>query len=281
MVDLGGYIIILINHNDKIKLYGSPADNADTLEVADEILQVNGSTLENASQSEVIQYIYQCIESRTICLRVRRRSGNKMELDGFNAGRVREAWVIAVERRAKERLQRLASHWRIQPRDIQAILHQQINEAVASTSGDSAGKNVTGNQITVTLADKEPSTNVFTTKLSNGSIPKGLGKDAKEIRGAKEASSSSSSSSTSVFSPSSTLTNLKTTKSVEKSPNKKSKKFQIRIASIQITILRGKLHTLQRQLVKRWHVQPFQKIILYSYKLIQPICYTRKRQLLL
>ncbi|CAD1469126.1 unnamed protein product, partial [Heterotrigona itama] len=32
----------------------SPADNADTLEVADEILQVNGSTLENASQSEVI-----------------------------------------------------------------------------------------------------------------------------------------------------------------------------------------------------------------------------------
>lgn len=30
----------------------------------------------------------------------------------------------------------------------------QINEAVASTSGDSAGKNVTGNQITVTLADK-------------------------------------------------------------------------------------------------------------------------------
>lgn len=27
--------------------------------MADEILQVNGSTLENASQSEVIQYIYQ------------------------------------------------------------------------------------------------------------------------------------------------------------------------------------------------------------------------------
>ena len=40
---------------------GSPADNADTLEVADEILQVNGSTLENASQSEVIQYIYQVL----------------------------------------------------------------------------------------------------------------------------------------------------------------------------------------------------------------------------
>lgn len=77
MVDLVGYIIILINQNDKIKLYGSPADNADTLEVRDEILQVNGSTLENASQSEVTQYINKCIESRTICLRIRRRSGNR------------------------------------------------------------------------------------------------------------------------------------------------------------------------------------------------------------
>lgn len=46
-------------HCFKFKFLGSPADNADTLEVADEILQVNGSTLENASQSEVIQYIYQ------------------------------------------------------------------------------------------------------------------------------------------------------------------------------------------------------------------------------
>ncbi|XP_053981811.1 uncharacterized protein LOC128878038 isoform X5 [Hylaeus volcanicus] len=188
MVDLGGYIIILINHNDKIKLYGSPADNADTLEVADEILEVNGSTLENASQSEVIQYIYQCIESRTICLRIRRRSGNKKaELDGFKAGRVREAWVIAVERRAKERLQRLASHWRIQPRDIEAILHHEINESVASTSGVNASKNVTGNQITVTLADKEPSPNAFTAKLSNGTIPKIIGKDTKDAGEGKDA----------------------------------------------------------------------------------------------
>ncbi|XP_025074677.1 glutamate receptor-interacting protein 2-like, partial [Pogonomyrmex barbatus] len=66
---------------------GSPADNADTLEVGDEILEVNGRTLENATHNEVIQYIHQCIKSRTICLRVRRRSGNKMEeLDGPNAG---------------------------------------------------------------------------------------------------------------------------------------------------------------------------------------------------
>ncbi|KAM0726579.1 hypothetical protein ACS0PU_007763 [Formica fusca] len=78
MVDLGGYIIILTNDDGKIKLYGSPADNADTLEVGDEILEVNGRTLENATHNEVIQYIHQCIKSRTICLRLRRRSGNQM-----------------------------------------------------------------------------------------------------------------------------------------------------------------------------------------------------------
>ena len=37
MVDLGGYVIILVETNDKrVKLYGSPADKAD-LEVKDEV----------------------------------------------------------------------------------------------------------------------------------------------------------------------------------------------------------------------------------------------------
>ncbi|XP_071571974.1 uncharacterized protein [Temnothorax nylanderi] len=177
MVDLGGYIIILTNDDGKIKLYGSPADNVDTLEVSDEILEVNGRTLENATHNEVIQYIHQCIKSRTICLRLR-RSGNKMELDGPNAGRIRDAWVIAVERSARERLQKLTALKKIQPRDIQAILHQRINDAVASTSEDSTSKDVSNGQITVTLADKELGTNAFSTKLSNGTIPKGLGKEA-------------------------------------------------------------------------------------------------------
>ncbi|XP_014480744.1 PREDICTED: MAGUK p55 subfamily member 5-A isoform X7 [Dinoponera quadriceps] len=182
MVDLGGYIIILTNDDGKFKLYGSPADHADSLELADEILEVNGRTLENATHNEVIQHVHQCIKSRTICLRLRRRSGNKMEkLDGLNVGRIEDAWVIAVERSARERLQKLTALKKIQPRDIQAILHQQINDAVASTSEESAPKDVTNDQITFTLADKELGTNAFSTKLSNGTIPKGLGKEA-EIR---------------------------------------------------------------------------------------------------
>ncbi|OXU25755.1 hypothetical protein TSAR_012316 [Trichomalopsis sarcophagae] len=59
MVDLGGYIIILMNHSGKMKLYGSPADSTDSLEIGDEILEVNGRTLENATHSEVIQHIHQ------------------------------------------------------------------------------------------------------------------------------------------------------------------------------------------------------------------------------
>ncbi|XP_071627325.1 protein PALS1 isoform X3 [Temnothorax longispinosus] len=178
MVDLGGYIIILTNDDGKIKLYGSAADNMDTLKVSDEILEVNGRTLENATHNEVIQYIHQCIQSRTICLRLR-RSGNKMEeLDGPKAGRIRDAWIIAVERSARERLQKYTALKKIQPRDIQAILHQRINDAVASTSEDSTSKDVSNGQITVTLADKELGTNAFSTKLSNGTIPKGLGKEA-------------------------------------------------------------------------------------------------------
>ncbi|XP_050469581.1 uncharacterized protein LOC126863447 isoform X3 [Bombus huntii] len=184
MIDLGGYIIILINENDKIKLYGSPANNRDTLEAVDEILEVNGSRLENSSQSEIIQYICQCVSSRTICLRVRKKRGKDKVPDEFSSGLVQEAWVIAIERRAKERFKRLTSHWRFQPCDI---LDKEINEAVASTSGDSASKNVTGNQITVTLVDKEQITNVFTPKLSNGTIPKGIVKETKEAKEGKDA----------------------------------------------------------------------------------------------
>ncbi|XP_071571975.1 uncharacterized protein [Temnothorax nylanderi] len=119
-------------------------------------------------------FVYQKPKYRTIP----NRSPLIEELDGPNAGRIRDAWVIAVERSARERLQKLTALKKIQPRDIQAILHQRINDAVASTSEDSTSKDVSNGQITVTLADKELGTNAFSTKLSNGTIPKGLGKEA-------------------------------------------------------------------------------------------------------
>ena len=92
---------------------GSPAEKAD-LEVADEILEINGQALEESTHTDVIAHIhnvsrksivdqsysdvhmhsyinvahlivpfshvvsFQCIKSRTICLRVKRRTGNKL-----------------------------------------------------------------------------------------------------------------------------------------------------------------------------------------------------------
>ncbi|EFX87597.1 hypothetical protein DAPPUDRAFT_5846, partial [Daphnia pulex] len=122
MVDLGGYVIILVETRDqKIKLYGSPADKAD-LEIGDEILEVNGKSLDGATHTEVISHIHQCIRSRTICLRVKRKSGNKLDLAANS--NVQDAFVIAVEKQARERLERLSALKKIKPVDMTKLSQQ-------------------------------------------------------------------------------------------------------------------------------------------------------------
>ncbi|XP_076255694.1 MAGUK p55 family member stardust isoform X2 [Rhynchophorus ferrugineus] len=139
MVDLGGYVIILVETKDKkIKLYGSPADN-DNLEVGDEILEVNGKTLEDATHTEVINHIHQCIRSRTICLRVKRRSGARLAVDlDLCSDNVQDAFVIAVEQQARERLERLSALRKITPIDM-TKLSQQLNQQSVATSEDLNG----------------------------------------------------------------------------------------------------------------------------------------------
>lgn len=59
VVELNGYVIIVVESRDnKIKLYGSPADR-DNLEVGDEILDVNERKLEDLPRAEVIRYIHE------------------------------------------------------------------------------------------------------------------------------------------------------------------------------------------------------------------------------
>nr|XP_029722538.1 uncharacterized protein LOC115263393 [Aedes albopictus] len=78
VVELNGYVIILVESRDgKIKLYGSPADK-DNLEVADEILDVNERKLEDSPRAEVIKHIHECIQSCMIKLRVKRRSDSRL-----------------------------------------------------------------------------------------------------------------------------------------------------------------------------------------------------------
>uniref|UniRef100_A0A1B0A159 PDZ domain-containing protein n=1 Tax=Glossina pallidipes TaxID=7398 RepID=A0A1B0A159_GLOPL len=58
VVELSGYVIILVENVDgKIKLYGSPPDR-DNLEVGDEILEVNGLSLDNISRTDIIRHIH-------------------------------------------------------------------------------------------------------------------------------------------------------------------------------------------------------------------------------
>ncbi|XP_023332252.1 uncharacterized protein LOC111704278, partial [Eurytemora carolleeae] len=125
MVDLGGYVIILVETKDKrVKLYGSPADKAE-LEVADEILEINGKSLNNSSHSQVITHIHNCIKSRTICLRVKRRTGSKLAEELAESSNVQDAFVIAVEQQARERLEKLSALRKIKPVDM-TVLSQEL-----------------------------------------------------------------------------------------------------------------------------------------------------------
>ncbi|XP_037935702.1 uncharacterized protein LOC119669758 isoform X2 [Teleopsis dalmanni] len=128
VVELSGYVIILVeNVEGKIKLYGSPPDR-DNLEVGDEILEVNGLSVENITRTELIRHIHDCIKSCTICLRVRKKNDSRLAWDIGNS--VHDAFVIAVEEHARERLQRLAALNRVTPVDI-----TQLSKKLQQTKG--------------------------------------------------------------------------------------------------------------------------------------------------
>ncbi|XP_017064373.1 uncharacterized protein LOC108103420 isoform X6 [Drosophila eugracilis] len=134
VVELSGYVIILVeNVEGKIKLYGSPPDR-DNLEVGDEILEVNGLTLENISRTEVIRHIHDCIKSCTICLRVRKKNDSRLAWDIGNS--VQDAFVIAVEEHARERLQRLAALNRVTPVDITQLSKKLLEEVIVHQASD-------------------------------------------------------------------------------------------------------------------------------------------------
>ncbi|KAM3958778.1 MAGUK p55 family member stardust [Aphomia sociella] len=121
-VDLEGYVIIVVQTKDnRVKLYGSPsAGNWDNLELADEIMDVNETRLEDMTRAEVLGHIHECISSCVIKLRVKRRSETKLLSDiGHNI--IQDAFLIAVEEQARQRLQRLSALKRITPVDMSKL----------------------------------------------------------------------------------------------------------------------------------------------------------------
>ncbi|KAI4498120.1 hypothetical protein M0802_006944 [Mischocyttarus mexicanus] len=201
MVDLEGYIIMLANKNGEMKLY-EPKFAAVT-----GVTAVAGAVASNSKSKEegvykrelrIVQFrnvscdsgVHQVNASGGSSTKASWSSGAKgvlgRELDGPNAVRIRDGWVIAVERGVRERLKELAALRSIQLRDIEAILDHQINETGASTSEERTRKDVTSNQVTVTIADEDVrNTNTFFSKLSNGTIPKGVSKDSQDTREGK------------------------------------------------------------------------------------------------
>ncbi|XP_040161681.1 uncharacterized protein LOC120899657 isoform X1 [Anopheles arabiensis] len=164
VVELNGYVIILVESRDgKIKLYGSPADK-DNLEVADEILDVNERKLEDSPRAEVIKHIHECIQSCMIKLRVKRRSDSRLAGELGNA--VQDAFVIAVEQQARERLQRLSALKRITPVDMSQLsikLNQQSQAKGGGTQDLSFLKEASPIYVTSLASNSVTGTNTSTT----------------------------------------------------------------------------------------------------------------------
>ncbi|XP_053659329.1 uncharacterized protein LOC128708378 [Anopheles marshallii] len=164
VVELNGYVIILVESRDgKIKLYGSPADK-DNLEVADEILDVNERKLEDSPRAEVIKHIHECIQSCMIKLRVKRRSDSRLAGELGNA--VQDAFVIAVEQQARERLQRLSALKRITPVDMSQLsikLNQQSQAKGVATQDLSFLKEASPIYVTSLSSNSVTGTNTSTT----------------------------------------------------------------------------------------------------------------------
>ncbi|XP_064621850.1 protein PALS1-like isoform X2 [Lineus longissimus] len=143
-VDLSGYVILLVEGDDGgIKLYGSPADRAD-LQVGDEILEVNGRRIDGTSHADIISHIHKCIKSRTICLKVKRRASFAEVADVHN---VQDAYVIAVEEKAKQRLEKLSAVHKIQPVDMTKLPNQEEKENMDIESYNNPFRNNKGNNM--------------------------------------------------------------------------------------------------------------------------------------
>lgn len=83
---------------------GSPADRAG-LSIGDEIIEVNGISVERATHAEIVQHIHKCIKSRTIQLRVRRKqeeeNSEQNSSQSTSTSRVTDAYLISVNEQQK------------------------------------------------------------------------------------------------------------------------------------------------------------------------------------
>ncbi|XP_055338267.1 LOW QUALITY PROTEIN: protein PALS1-like [Paramacrobiotus metropolitanus] len=118
---LSGYCVVVAENNEgKIKLFGSPADHP-SLEMGDEILEVNGKKLEDASHSDVINHIHESIKSRRVSLKVRRRKGRRL-VDEFPTYSIQNAYIVSSDDETRENFDRLHKMMELCPLDMTNLL---------------------------------------------------------------------------------------------------------------------------------------------------------------
>ncbi|RUS84786.1 hypothetical protein EGW08_007470 [Elysia chlorotica] len=101
-MNLSGYIILFAQTADlKTKLLGCPSNRLD-MDKSDEIIEVNGRVIKSFSMELLTKYINECIKSRTVNLRVKRRKRRKKRVSDIT--KVHNAYVIALEDEARQRL---------------------------------------------------------------------------------------------------------------------------------------------------------------------------------
>uniref|UniRef100_A0A5S6PVQ2 MAGUK p55 subfamily member 5 n=1 Tax=Brugia malayi TaxID=6279 RepID=A0A5S6PVQ2_BRUMA len=79
-ITMPGYVIFIaiIRRKNRIIVFGSPANKAG-LQIGDRIIEINGYTTEGKNYAYIIELINQCIKSRVIQLRVRRKQEDSNE----------------------------------------------------------------------------------------------------------------------------------------------------------------------------------------------------------
>ncbi|KAK6753069.1 hypothetical protein RB195_012585 [Necator americanus] len=104
---LNGFVISITEAPNGVQVYGTAAERAG-LTVGDEILAVNDVEIEGKSHEEVVKYIQECIRSKRIQLKVRRKSIDKTQQSTSTEPKVIEAYLVSVNKdRTKEVTKRL------------------------------------------------------------------------------------------------------------------------------------------------------------------------------
>ncbi|KJH53711.1 PDZ/DHR/GLGF domain protein [Dictyocaulus viviparus] len=95
---LNGFVITVTKSiTGSIKLFGLPAERAGVC-VGDEIVAINDVEIEGKTHDEVVRYLKECIRSRTIHLKIRRRTADPTQQSTSFEPQVTEAFLVSVDR---------------------------------------------------------------------------------------------------------------------------------------------------------------------------------------